>query len=236
MERVKTLISKLKDQLESGAGADEMLVTVHMLQAELTNAAVAGSSRLPSGISVDMPDVSLSPAAEKVVQVLQIEESDVAAELNELKNVMKTRDILSVVNKPSGIFEAATAQPPVKEKVKPAASSVEVHERIARGGSPSLHDTLKQEVREVSDLIKEPAIADLRKGIGVNDRFTFISELFRGDEEAYEVSIRAINGFAALEEAEYWINKELKLKLGWDNQNPVVHQFDALVKRRFSRI
>jgi hypothetical protein len=236
MERVKTLIGKLKDQLESGAGADEMLVTVHMLQAELSNAAAAGASRLPSGISIDMPAVPPPPAAEKVVQVLQIDESDVAAELNELKNVMKTRDILSVTNKPSGIFQAATPPPPMTENARPTASSVEVHERIARGGSPSLHDMLKQEVREVSDVIKEPSIADLRKGIGVNDRFTFISELFRGDEEAYEISIRAINGFASLDEAEYWINKELKIKLGWDNQNPIVHQFDTLVKRRFSRM
>ena len=236
MERIKTLIGKLASQFDSGAGADEMLVTLQMLQTELNQAVAAGASRLPSGISIDMPAVPPSSAPEKVVEVLQIDESAVKAELNELKSAMKTRDILSVTNKPAGIYASGKEKSTVTEKVSPAPQSLEVHERIARVGSPSLHDTLKHEVSEVSDLIKEPAITDLRKGIGVNDRFTFISELFRGDEAAYDMSIRAINGFSALEEAEYWIGKELKGKLGWDNQHPVVHQFDLLVKRRFSRI
>ena len=236
MERIKTLIGKLASQFDSGAGADQMLVTLQMLQTELNQAVAAGASRLPSGISIDMPAVPPSSAPEKVVEVLQIDESAVKAELNELKSAMKTRDILSVTNKPAGIYASDKEKSTVTEKVSPAPQSLEVHERIARVGSPSLHDTLKHEVSEVSDLIKEPAITDLRKGIGVNDRFTFISELFRGDEAAYDMSIRAINGFSALEEAEYWIGKELKGKLGWDNQHPVVHQFDLLVKRRFSRI
>ena len=235
MERIKTLIGKLTNQFDSGAGADEMLVTLHMLQTELNQAVAAGASRLPSGVSIDMPVATPSPTPEKVVEVLQIDESAVVAELNELKSVMKAREMLSAANKPAGIFESDKEKSPVTDKESPVPQTLEVHERIARVGSPSLHDTLKHEVAEVSDLIKEPPITDLRKGIGVNDRFTFISELFRGDEEAYEISIRAINGFGALEEAEYWIGKELKLKLGWDDHNNVVHQFDSLVKRRFSR-
>lgn len=236
MERVKTLLSNLLNQFESGAGSDEMLVTLQMLQAELMQEAASGTSRLPAGISVDLPSVSPAPLTEKVVQVLQIDESDVAAELNELKTAMKSRDILSVANKPSGIFEPAVEKSQASVKSPPAIKPVEIHEKLASAGEPSLHDSLRQEVGEVSDMVREPAIADLRKGIGVNDRFTFINELFRGDEEAYEISIRAINGFADREEAEQWIGRELKNKLGWDNENPVVHQFDALVRRRFSRM
>ena len=80
----------------------------------------------------------------------------------------------------------------------------------------------------------ETPIKDLRKAIGINDRFLFINDLFRGDEVMYERSIKTINSFNIYPEAEYWITRELKTKLGWDTELPVVLQFDQLVKRRFS--
>ncbi|MEI2748392.1 MAG: hypothetical protein V9E88_06515 [Ferruginibacter sp.] len=98
----------------------------------------------------------------------------------------------------------------------------------------SLNDALRENKTELSETLQESPIKDLRKGIGINDRFLFISELFRGDEAMYERSIKTINGFSIYPEAEYWIRRELKLKLGWDDKNTVVRQFDQLVKRRFS--
>ena len=82
--------------------------------------------------------------------------------------------------------------------------------------------------------LKETPIRDLRKGIGINDRFVFISELFRGDEPMYERSIKTINSFNIYPEAEYWMNRELKIKLGWDDTRETVKHFYQLVKRRFA--
>jgi hypothetical protein len=50
----------------------------------------------------------------------------------------------------------------------------------------------------------------------------------------YERSIKTINGFSILPEAEYWIQRELKVKLGWSDGNETVQQFTQLVKRRFT--
>jgi hypothetical protein len=98
----------------------------------------------------------------------------------------------------------------------------------------SLNDKLKQSKTELVEVLKEAPIKDLRKAIGINDRFLFINDLFRGDEVMYERSIKTINSFNIYPEAEYWISRELKTKLGWDTDLPVVTQFDQLVKRRFS--
>jgi len=68
----------------------------------------------------------------------------------------------------------------------------------------------------------------------VNDKFVFISELFRGDEQMYERSIKTINTFHILAEAEYWMNRELKVKLGWNDNKETVQHFYQLVRRRFS--
>lgn len=109
----------------------------------------------------------------------------------------------------------------------------EINELIAEQ-KESLNDRLKQQKTELAHVLKETPIKDLRKGIGINDRFTFVNELFRGDEAMYERSIKTINGFHILSEAEYWINRELKVKLGWNDTNNTVQHFYHLVRRRFS--
>ncbi len=127
-------------------------------------------------------------------------------------------------------FETATVEVPTLSQYKAAA---EVHEQIAEK-KESLNDRLKQEKTEVAHVLKETPIKDLRKGIGINDRFAFIRELFRGDEASYERSIKTINGFGIYSEAEYWISRELKFKLGWDDRSETVQHFYQLVRRRFS--
>ena len=109
----------------------------------------------------------------------------------------------------------------------------EVHELIGETKA-SLNDKLKQEKTELVHVLKDAPIKDLRKGIGVNDKFLFINELFRGDEAMYERSIKTINGFHILPEAEYWINRELKVKLGWNDINDTVQYFYQVVRRRFA--
>ncbi|HEY0355546.1 MAG TPA: hypothetical protein VGC29_05030 [Flavisolibacter sp.] len=109
----------------------------------------------------------------------------------------------------------------------------EIHEVISEK-KESLNDRLKEEKREVAHTLKDTPIKDLRKGIGINDRFTFVNELFRGDDAMYERSIKTINGFHILSEAEYWINRELKFKLGWNDNKETVQHFYHLVRRRFA--
>lgn len=98
----------------------------------------------------------------------------------------------------------------------------------------SLNDKLKAEVVEVGHRLNESPIRDLKRAIGVNDRYTFINELFRGDEAMYERSLKTINAFRIYAEAEYWIERELKVKLGWEENKPATRQFYQLVRRRFT--
>ena len=72
------------------------------------------------------------------------------------------------------------------------------------------------------------------QAIGINDRYLFINELFRGDETMYERSLKTINGFTIFPEAQYWIQRELKVKLGWNERSETVDHFHQLVRRRFA--
>jgi hypothetical protein len=97
-----------------------------------------------------------------------------------------------------------------------------------------LNERLATTRNELADKLGASPIKDLRKAIGLNDRFVFINELFRGDETMYDRSIKTINNFAIYAEAQYWMERELKVKLGWDNEKFVTQDFYALVRRRFA--
>lgn len=110
----------------------------------------------------------------------------------------------------------------------------ELNDVIADEKAPALNERLKEDKVELADVLVDTPIHDLKKAISINDRHRFVSELFRGDEVMYERSIKTINSFNIYPEAEYWIQRELKVKLGWDVSLPIVKAFDQLVKRRFA--
>ena len=110
---------------------------------------------------------------------------------------------------------------------------MEINDAVSNNHA-SINEKLKQSKIDLGDTLTEVPIRDLRKAIGVNDRFLFINELFRGVEVAYEHRIKTIKIFSIFVEAEYWIQRELKVKNGWDSSNEMVAQFFQLVKRRFS--
>ena len=97
----------------------------------------------------------------------------------------------------------------------------------------SLNDLLEKPADELFTRLHEP-IKDLKKAISINDRYQYITNLFSGDEAMYDRSIKTINSFNILSEAEYWIRRELAVKHGWRENDPLVKAFYHLVSRRFS--
>lgn len=116
---------------------------------------------------------------------------------------------------------------------EPAATNIrkDINELV---NGNSLNDQLRQSNIEVGQRLGEMGIQDLKNAIGINDRFRFIEELFRGEKNMYERSIKTINECTSLQEANNWIERELKVKEGWLEDNPLVQQFCAIVKKRFT--
>ena len=232
MERIEALISKLNDQYRQKAGAAQMLITIRMLEAALAEHSQNSHNTLgTSKVSVVLPrstvgtyykeeEIEQKPVKEKVEAPVVIEKQYVNAK-REREPVMQEQMNLA--------FDPILEIPTLSQQH----SLKEINEAVAIQ-QESLNDRLKQSRTELAENLKETPIRDLRKAIGVNDRFVFISELFRGDEAMYERSIKTINGFNIYAEAEYWINRELKTKIGWDDSRDIVKHFYKLVKRRFS--
>lgn len=241
MERVSTLLKKLQQQLNDHSSAQSMLHTVHILHAELMSQLDKKTVTANERVAIIMPPFSSSLPVhtideiipeEKIVEVLQVDEKEIEEELQQIKKHSEAMNAAGSHGRPflyDPIEEVPTLahQDPPQEKLAPLS-----HQDFEY--PESLNDRLKEIKIELSQTLTSTPIKDLRKAIGINDRFLFINELFRGDEAMYERSIKTIQNFSILPEAEFWIKRELKIKIGWMDSHPVVKQFDQLIRRRFS--
>ena len=87
---------------------------------------------------------------------------------------------------------------------------------------------------ELQEKLALEPIKDLKAAIGINDKFQFTATLFNGDEKAFEMAVKTINGFKIYAEAQFWIKSNLREQNKWDETAEVVKAFDLLVKRRFA--
>jgi hypothetical protein len=257
MERIQALIDKLYQQKQQNSNPAQLLFTVQLLQSELLKLQQKNGTLGTAKVAVTLP-VNMNFAEGVVKNVVAEEKEEPLSEpLLSKIDIEQPVQQSSYQPKEYSLRRPSLAEEVLEEPVSryapqpqqvlnPAFSSVvetptlaqyqpkrEIHEAIAEK-KESLNDRLKQDKTEVAHVLKETPIKDLRKGIGINDRFTFVRELFRGDEAFYERSIKTINNFHIFSEAEYWINRELKYKIGWDEDKEVVKHFYQLVRRRFS--
>ena len=232
MERIKALINKLQQQAEQQENAAAMMVTVQLLQAELSRVSPASQPASASKISVVLPGAnhsSYAPAAsttapEEIAHPAPAEPAPVYARAQP-----DPRPVLAAAGhaeEQEWVSDPLSAMPSLAEQKK------EMNEAWGKP-APSLNDKLKKEQTELGAVLTDAPVKDLKKAIGINDRFVFLHELFRGDDAMYERSIKTINNFRAYPEAEFWIERELKIKLGWDENKDAVKYFRQLVRRRF---
>jgi hypothetical protein len=238
MERVSTLLKKLQKQIDENSPAIEMLQTVQILQTELINKIEKKPCFESKKISVVMPlafnIVAIEQAnssEEKVVEILQVDEKAIEEELEQIKRNAASVNEKTFHNRPAYSYDPIEEVPTLAHQ-DPVGKKVSLNE-LPFEYPESLNDRLKESKIELSQTLTSAPIKDLKKAIGVNDRFLFINELFRGDEAMYERSIKTIQNFSIFAEAEFWIRRELKVKIGWLDSDPVVKQFDQLVRRRF---
>ena len=274
MERVETLSKMLAEKIENKAAYDDILVTVKMIESELKHLITIqppqkGEDKPTTSINIfkqtQSEPTSDSYNEEKTVEILQVDEKEVEAEIEEIKHNLSHLSFIGNKNKPAFAIEdekeindihkdflgneinnaLAEKANELNDNITPeknivahnldvAETKKEINEISFTENIVSINDKLSVPINEISDSLKDAPIADLKKAIGVNERFLYLNELFRGDDIMYDKSIKTINSFTNYGEAELWIRRELKLRLGWDDNYTTVKQFYALVIRRFS--
>jgi hypothetical protein len=93
-----------------------------------------------------------------------------------------------------------------------------VHDAISRG----------RKANDLSSQLQKKPIKSIGQAIGLNDKFTFIRELFNGDAAMYEATIRKLNASESFEEALSHL-REFK----WNMDEPPASNLLELTRRKF---
>lgn len=238
MERVGTLINKLKEQFEQDADAAKLLVNTRLLLAELQTVLQQQPSTIKSKVSVMMPSLYMSGTVDPVIPEAVIPQESLVVE-EPVVEPAQMAPIVEPAEKEASIPWMMNVPVEIPTMVHQSVQSQkEVYELnellVAQHEQPEINERLKEEKVEVATVLQSAPVRDLKKAVGINDRYLFVNELFRGDENMYERSLKTINGFSIYPEAQYWIERELKVKLGWNDQCEAARLFDQLVRRRFA--
>ena len=218
MERVHTLINKLQEQFNKKENSSLLLATAQLLVNELNQ---ENSIQQIGKVSVLMPS--------NYIEINQTTIDEPANNLQKSFSEKENRQTFELVFDDLDLVPTLALQDNPDDLVKP----IEINNLI-NDDTKSFNDLLKENKIEIALKLTETPIKDLRKAIGINDKYTFINELFKGDENLYENSIKTINNLSVFPEADQWIRRELMITQNWDTKSDTVKYFDQLVRRRFA--
>jgi len=125
---------------------------------------------------------------------------------------------------------------PVQEEKKPQADPAKaaiLAEKISPSDFHPINETLAQQKSgaDLSSKMQTAPLSSIVSGIGLNDKFLYIRELFNGDNALYSNTIRNLDAANSLEDALDFIHRQFD----WDEENTTAQKFVALVYRRHGR-
>lgn len=100
-------------------------------------------------------------------------------------------------------------------------------------GNKSLSETMasSQPLPGIGSRLQFQPISDLNTGIGINDKFSFINELFSNNPVQYDEAIYRINKAVNLDEANWILQKYHSSE--WEQKHESLNRLKDFVKRRF---
>lgn len=112
---------------------------------------------------------------------------------------------------------------------------------VAAEGGAVLGEVINHDVRTLADTIAPPRdmaaeiarsepVTDLRRAIGINDRFLMIRDLFGGDADAYEQAITELDGFHDLDECMIYIAENF----AWNSSSDGARFLMELLERKYA--
>ncbi|RSK40072.1 hypothetical protein [Hymenobacter perfusus] len=134
---------------------------------------------------------------------------------------------------------APVPTPPAAESRRPLAepatdTPVPLYAKLKaeQSAAPTLSETLRQD-RTATLADKAPKVESLREAISINQRFSFINELFNGENMEYHAAIQHLDTLPNPETAKRYVNEELSSKYQWVRKEEHVNKLLRLIDRKF---
>ena len=154
------------------------------------------------------------------IPVKSVEEESPTNAAVDIKKEEPKEQIIEIESKPKG------------ERVKPKKRSV-------KEGVSTLSDVLQKKRSAINekisrgetenDLLNSKPVDDVRKAMGINDRFLYQRELFAGNADLFNQTLDQLNRMSSFDDASNFLISNFD----WDHESDVPGSFLKIVKRRF---
>ncbi len=194
-------------------------------------------------IKIDTTPVSTPPELANQVNLIDaIKEVEQVAEQDPTKDVaqdasQEEEEIEDEGDDEEIVFQLIPNDEPVAETpVMTVVTEAPVEEAPKGEVKPmvSLNDTFKENANQQASIAKKlegSPISDLKKNISLNQRFQFCKDLFKGNNQEYEVTLEKLNNTNRDEAMR--ILQTLRDKYSWNPESMAAKDFTDLVNRRY---
>ncbi|HET9503219.1 MAG TPA: hypothetical protein VFO93_06740 [Hymenobacter sp.] len=135
---------------------------------------------------------------------------------------------------------AAPVSPPAAAPpAAPTPAGVPLYEKLkaTQPATPHLAETLRHSAQGSAAPLAErsaPKVASLRDAISINQRFSFINELFGGENMEYHAAIQHLDALPTADAALAYVRQELAQKYDWSRKEEHVGKLLKLIERKFA--
>ncbi len=206
----------------------------------------------PAEKEVEKEKPPLAPTVNPVVEKEEMEETAPAAQKPEQEQIPAEEKAEEVQEddysiQQEGVQPQATAsiepekpQAPIAEKEvltpvqqAPSPKPKTTLDLFAQEATESLGEKLKpKNDPSIAERMEQSPISDLRAAIGINEKFLFINELFKGNLNLYNKTIDELNAFETINGAFTYL-VETKVQYQWDENTAAFAKLKALIERKF---
>ncbi|HEX8659128.1 MAG TPA: hypothetical protein VF690_16430 [Hymenobacter sp.] len=132
---------------------------------------------------------------------------------------------------------ATAPSAPVRPLPDTETVNVPLHEKLkaSQPAAPLLAETLRATVSPVPLAERaSPKVETLREAISINQRFSFINELFAGENMEYHATIQHLDSLPTGDQARAYVTDNLSQRYDWSRKEEHVNKLLKLIERRFA--
>lgn len=169
------------------------------------------------------PVVGMQTLKQTEVVIESKPEEETKSEIKKEEEAEETKMPLKSIKKDKGLsldLFAGREKETLADKFKDQNTSV--HEKMATENSE----------KTLAEKMGKQGIENLRAAIGINDKFLFINQLFKGDLQEYNKAIDKLNSYENITGASVFL-EELLEKFKWDKNDENYRKLEDLLIRKF---
>lgn len=173
-----------------------------------------------------LPKESEVVAVDVKPEVIEISDQELAA---------SKRIVRRTATQPTKREEVSAPTPaPVQPQEPVSVSTAETSSRPVLGEVikpvETISDTIAPKPDMATQIHRQSAVVDLRRAVGVNDKYLLIRDLFGGNGSLYEITIRRLNEFQTFDECLIYIAKNFS----WNPDSDGARLLMDVLERKFA--